>query len=44
MEERRKRGVELSIIPNNKQKHLIIERNKEMVEIGRPSNTLLPVE
>jgi hypothetical protein len=44
IEERLKRGVELPNVSNNKQKRLIIERNKEMVEIGRPSNTLLPEE
>lgn len=44
LEERLNRGVELPSDPNNKQRLLIIERNKEMIEIGRSSNTLLPVE
>ena len=44
LEERRKRGVTMSSIPNNKQKLLIRESNKEMIEIGRSSNTLMPEE
>jgi len=44
MEQRRAKGVVLSGAPYNKQKLFIVERNKEMIETGRPSNTLLPVE
>lgn len=44
MEERRKRGVTMPLIPGNKQKLLRMECNKENIEIGRPSNTLYPVE
>lgn len=44
MAERQKRGVSLSGAPNNKQRLLIMESNKEMIEIGRPANTILRVE
>jgi len=44
MEERRNRGVTLPFGPNKDHKLLIKERNKEMSEIGRPRDTLLPEE
>lgn len=45
LEERRSDGVILSPIePARKQRLLIIESNREKTEIGRPSDTLLPVE
>ena len=45
IQERKKRGVDFSVlVPANKERLLRIERNKEMIEIGRPSTTLLPVE
>lgn len=44
IEERRKKGVVHPSGPNSKQRLLILESNKEMIETGRPSNTLLPVE
>lgn len=45
MEERRKRGVSMPDFgPNSKHNLLIKERNKEMIEIGRPTSTLLPEE
>jgi hypothetical protein len=44
LEERRESGPEEPDGPGNKQRLWRIERNKEMVEIGRPVDTLLPVE
>jgi hypothetical protein len=44
MEQRRKKGVVMPNASNNKMKLLIIESNKEMIETGRPKNTLMPVE
>jgi hypothetical protein len=45
MEERWKRGIDMPSTPNNKLRRLFIkETNKEMIQIGRPSNTLLPEE
>jgi hypothetical protein len=44
IDERRKRGVEHPGSPSSKQRLLILESNKEMIETGRPSSTLLPVE
>ena len=45
MEERKNRGVDSSVlVPANKERLLRTESNKEMIEIGRPANTLLPVE
>jgi hypothetical protein len=44
LEERRKMGVTMPSVPNKKMRFLIKERNREMIEIGRPSNTLLPEE
>lgn len=43
-EERKNRSVTLSFGPNNKQKLLIRESNKENIEIGRPASTLAPEE
>lgn len=45
MTERQSRGVVLpSTQTNGQQRLLILERNKEMIEIGRPPNTIIPVE
>ena len=44
MEERRKRIVDFPSSPNKQQKLLRTEHNKENVEIGRQSDTLLPLE
>lgn len=45
MAERQERGVVLPSTPTNKQQRLLIkESNKEMIEIGRPSSTLMPEE
>lgn len=44
MEERRNKGPVQPGAPNSKQQLFVIERNKEMIETGRPSSTLLPVE
>jgi len=45
MEERRKRIVDFPVsVPPNKYRLLIIERNKEKIEVGGPSNSLLPME
>jgi hypothetical protein len=44
IEDRRKRIITFPSAPNNKQRQLRKESNKENVEIGRPANTLLPVE
>jgi len=45
MEERRKRGVTMpDFAPHHKHKLLIKERNREMIEIGRPTSTLIPEE
>lgn len=45
MEERRRRGITSpTSVPNHKRRLLLIERNKEMIEIGRPVSTLIPVE
>ena len=45
IEERQKGGVTMPSTPNNKLRKLFIkERNQEMLEIGFPSSTLLPVE
>jgi len=45
MEERKNRGVTFpTSAPYKKMRLLIIERNKEMVEIGRTNGTLIPVE
>jgi hypothetical protein len=45
MEERRENTPNLPSTPSNKQRKLyIIERNKEMTEIGFPASTLLPEE
>lgn len=42
LEERQHRVVDLPVSDVSKEKKLIRERNKEMIEIGFPSNTLLP--
>jgi hypothetical protein len=44
LDERRKRGVTLPSVPHKKQRLLIRETNKEMMEIGSPTNTILPEE
>jgi hypothetical protein len=45
MGERIQNTPTLPSVPTNKQrKLLVIERNKEMIEIGFPANTLIPVE
>jgi hypothetical protein len=44
LEERRKGGPVEPDGPANKQRLWRIERNKEMIEIGRPADALLPVE
>lgn len=46
IEERKNRSVESPSpdAPNSKKKQFIIERNKEKIEIGRPSSTLTTVE
>jgi hypothetical protein len=44
-EERRERSVFLPAMePGKKQRFLRVEYNKEMMEIGKPTGTLLPVE
>lgn len=46
LEERKKRGSPSFPLdaPNNKLRLLIKESNREMIEIGRPATTILPVE
>jgi hypothetical protein len=45
MEERRKRIVDFPVsVPPSKYRLLIIERNKEKLEVGSPLNSLLPTE
>lgn len=45
LEERRKRFISMPLgEPNNKQRLLRVESNKEKTEIGLPPNTLYPVE
>ncbi len=45
MEERRKESIDMPLlVPNHKRKLFIRERNREMIEIGRPASTLAPEE
>lgn len=44
LEERRQRGVTMPFGPSKSQKLLRQESNTENIEIGRPANTLYPVE
>jgi hypothetical protein len=44
MEERRNTGVSMPLGPKHKKKLLIRERNKEMLEKGRPASSLIPEE
>lgn len=44
LEERQNRGVVLPLPDPSREKKLVRERNKEMIEIGSPRTTLLPEE
>jgi hypothetical protein len=44
LEERRNRGITMPLTPAKKQRLMRMESNKEDTEIGRPLNSLYPVE